>query len=78
VLARELRSVGFEAVREVRLTQTARVTRAVALERIRGRYISTLQLLPDHEYAHGLARAEDELPDELEYPLDWAILVASR
>jgi SAM-dependent methyltransferase len=77
-LARELRDAGFEAVRTRRLTQTARVERAALLERIRGRYISTLQLLPEDEYRSGLARAERELPDEVEYPLDWAILVASK
>jgi SAM-dependent methyltransferase len=78
LLADELREAGFGAVRERRLTQTARVEREAALERIRGRYISTLQLIPDDEYATGLARAEHDLPDEVEYPLDWAILVASK
>jgi SAM-dependent methyltransferase len=78
VLARELRGAGFAAVRQARLAQTARVTRAHALERIRGRYISTLQLLPEEEYASGLARARDELPDEIEYPLEWTILTAER
>ena len=78
LLARELREAGFDAVRERRLTQTARVERETALERIRGRYISTLQLIPEDEYAAGLARAERELSDEIEYPLDWAILVASK
>ena len=78
LLARELRAAGFKAVRERRLTQTARVEREAALERIRGHYISTLQLIPEDEYATGLGRAERELPDEIEYPLDWAILVASK
>jgi ubiquinone/menaquinone biosynthesis C-methylase UbiE len=77
-LADELRDAGFAAVRLRRLTQTARVGREDALERIRGRYISTLQLIPEDEYASGLERAEHELPDEIEYPLDWAILVASK
>ena len=78
VLAAELREAGFGAVSERRLTQRTRVERAEALERIRGRYISTLQLLPEEEYASGLARAERELPDEVEYPLEWAILVAQK
>ena len=78
VLAAELREAGFGAVRERRLTQRTRVERADALERIRGRYISTLQLIPEDEFAIGLARAERELPDEVEYPLEWAILVADR
>ncbi len=78
VLADELREAGFDAVEERRLTQQARVGRETALERIRGRYISTLQLIPEDEYATGLARAERELPAEVEYPLDWAVLVASK
>ena len=77
-LVEELRQAGFGAVRTRRLTQTARVERPVLLERIRGRYISTLQLLPEDEYRSGLERAERELPDEVEYPLGWAILVASK
>jgi ubiquinone/menaquinone biosynthesis C-methylase UbiE len=77
-LANELREAGFGAVRRRRLVQQARVDRETALERIRGRYISTLQLIPEDEYATGLARGERELPDEVEYPLDWAILVASK
>jgi ubiquinone/menaquinone biosynthesis C-methylase UbiE len=77
-LARELRDAGFGAVRTHRLTQRARVEREVVLERIRGRYISTLQLIAEDEYESGLARAERELPDEVEYPLDWAILVAAK
>ena len=78
VLTRELREAGFAAVRERRLMQTVRVGREEALERIRGRYISTLQLIPEDEYASGLERAERELPNEIEYPLDWAILVAAK
>ena len=57
-LAGELADAGFETVRTRRLTQTGRLDRGEALERIRGRYISTLQLLGDEELAEGLARAE--------------------
>ena len=78
VLARELGEAGFGTVRKRRLTQRARVEREVVLERIRGRYISTLQLIAEDEYEAGLARAERELPDEVEYPLDWSILVATK
>ena len=78
LLADELRSAGFTAVRERRLTQRRRVTREEALERIRGRFISTLQLLPRGELERGTAQAEAELPDEVLYELDWAILVAER
>jgi SAM-dependent methyltransferase len=77
-LADELREAGFGAVQRRRLVQQARVDRETALERLRGRYISTLQLIPEDEYTTGLARAERELPNDVEYPLDWAILVAER
>ncbi len=49
-----------------------------ALEKIRGRYISTLSLLPEDEYRDGLARAERELADVTDYPIDWVILSAAR
>ena len=77
-LAAELLEAGFAAVRSRRIVQRARVGRQEALERIRGRYISTLHLLDETEYAGGLARAERELPSEVEYPLDWTLVVADR
>ena len=49
-----------------------------ALERIRGRFISTLRLLDDEEFASGLARAEQELPERVGYELVWAVAVATR
>ncbi len=74
----ELEAAAFAEVRTSRLRQTAGVTRAEALERIRGRHISTLRLLDDPAYERGLARAERELPDEIEYHLDWLVLDAVR
>jgi hypothetical protein len=61
----------------IRLSQQGRLTRDDALERIRGRFISTLQLIPADEFERGLARAEHDLPDEIAYRLDWLILSAS-
>ena len=75
-LAAELEGAGFVSVRTRRLTQRRRLTRAEALERIRRRYISTLRLLDDETVAAGLARAERELPKEVETRLEWAILRA--
>jgi ubiquinone/menaquinone biosynthesis C-methylase UbiE len=77
-LAGELRTAGFAAPRERRLRQSARLSREEALERLRGRYISTLQLLDDAELHEGLARAERELPDELVHELDWVVTAARR
>lgn len=77
-LAEELRAAGFADVRMRPLTQVRRATREDALERIRGRFISTLQLVPEDEFRDGVERAARELPGEIEYALEWAIVVASR
>jgi ubiquinone/menaquinone biosynthesis C-methylase UbiE len=75
-LADELATAGFTRVRTRRLRQETRLAREDALERIRGRYISTLRLLDDEALAAGLARAERELPAEVESQLEWAIVSA--
>jgi SAM-dependent methyltransferase len=77
-LADELRAAGFGTVTRTNLSQTASIARSEALERLRGRYISTLSLLPEGEYAQGLARAERELAPVTSYSLEWAILAADR
>jgi ubiquinone/menaquinone biosynthesis C-methylase UbiE len=77
-LAAELADAGFERVGTRTLTQRVRLSRDDALERIRGRYISTLRLLDDETVAAGLARAERELPEEIESVLEWAVLSAGR
>jgi ubiquinone/menaquinone biosynthesis C-methylase UbiE len=78
VLAQELEAAGFESTRIVRLRQRRIVDRTTALMRIRGRYISTFDLVPEDEIAAGTERAERELPAQLETQLDWAIVVADR
>ncbi len=75
-LAAELEEAGFGSVRTVTLPQRGRLTREHALERIRGRYISTLRLLDEDTFAAGLGRAERELPAEIETRLEWAIVLA--
>jgi SAM-dependent methyltransferase len=77
-LAGELADAGFETVRARRLTQTGRLDRGEALERIGGRYISTLHLLGDEELAEGLARAERELPEVFEDAREWLVVAAER
>jgi len=76
-LALELEHVGFAELHVRRLAQTARLTREEALDRIRGKHISTLTLLGADDYAAGLARAERELPDTVETAADWVVLVAT-
>ncbi|HET7567230.1 MAG TPA: methyltransferase domain-containing protein [Gaiellaceae bacterium] len=75
-LERELRDAGFGATRVVRLSQRHELSREVALERIRGRHISTFDLLGEDELAAGTARAERELPEAVEVRLEWAVVVA--
>jgi ubiquinone/menaquinone biosynthesis C-methylase UbiE len=77
-LSRELEEAGFEKVRTRRVAQTGRLGRGEALERIRGRYISTLRLLDEQALAEGLARAERDLPDVVEDEREWLVVVADR
>jgi SAM-dependent methyltransferase len=73
-LAAELEQAGFGSLRTRELVQEGRLTREDALERIRGRYISTLRLLDEQTLAVGLERAERELPAEIDVRLEWAIV----
>ena len=77
LLADELRAAGFAAVRTLALYQRRTMDRETALERIRGRHISTFDLIDETEIEAGLNRAMEELPEEVEYRLEWLILVAS-
>jgi hypothetical protein len=72
----ELEHSGFTGVRVSPFGQAATAARADVLERIRGRYISTLRLIDEAEYRAGLALVEGELPDEIEYRLEWLIVTA--
>ena len=76
-LGAELEGAGFEP-RWLRLTQTATYGRASTIERVRGRFISTLQLLPEGEFEEGLARLERELPEQVEARQHWLVGVAVR
>jgi ubiquinone/menaquinone biosynthesis C-methylase UbiE len=77
VLVDELAAAGF-TTQVLPLTQRAELDREEALKRIRGRFISTLRLLDDAEFDEGLARAERELPERIEYELEWAVAIAAR
>jgi len=68
---------GFDEVRLTRLSQTGSLAREDALERIRGKHISTFDLIDEDEYEAGLARAERELPERVDYRVEWLIAVAS-
>lgn len=77
-LEAELPAAGFDAPRLVRLSQSGRLERAEALNRIRGKHIGTFDLITEEEYAAGLERAERELPEHLDYAVEWLIAVAVR
>jgi ubiquinone/menaquinone biosynthesis C-methylase UbiE len=74
----ELRAAGFGPARAKTFQQKGRLAREDALERIRGRFISTLRLLDEEAYATGLARAERELPEVVEFTTDWVLVLADR
>ena len=68
----------FAEVRLTRLSQTGSLTREDALERIRGKHISTFDLISEEEYEAGLARAERELPERFDYRIEWLLADAVR
>jgi SAM-dependent methyltransferase len=77
-LETELGAAGFGELRLMRLSQSSSIDRGGALERIRGKHISTFDLLDEDEYAAGLERAERELPERVDYRLEWLLVVAVR
>jgi SAM-dependent methyltransferase len=77
-LETELRGAGFADVRAVPLRIPRRFGRDEALRKLRGRYASTLELLPEDELRSGIERAESELPDPVTYTLEYLLVVAER
>jgi len=74
----ELTAAGFERVELHRLTQTSTVDRDTAVERVRARFISPLQLLDEAELEAGLRRMQAELPERNEYALEWLVAVGYK
>ena len=77
-LGDELVSAGFEPPRLVGLHQEAELDREVALQRIRGRAISTFDLLDEDEIRRGTEKAERELPKRVRYSLEYLLAFAER
>ena len=79
-VAAELAAAGFADVRVVGIDQPVAPEPAELLERVRGRYISTLHLVPEAEYADGLALLERELADGVRPSgtLRWALIGGRR
>lgn len=80
-LAGELGEAGFRAASVERISQPVSAEPQDVLERVRGRYISTLHLLEPVEYAEGLARLERDVAagrGPFAYSLEWALVTATR
>jgi ubiquinone/menaquinone biosynthesis C-methylase UbiE len=77
-LSEELQAAGFEAPRLVRLLQASELSRELALERIRGRAISTFDLLDEDEIKAGTEKAERELPERVSYEVEYLLAFARR
>jgi ubiquinone/menaquinone biosynthesis C-methylase UbiE len=78
MLADELKNAGFPDVVVERLEIPRRFSRDFGLQRLRGRYGSTFDLLSAEEYEAGIERAESELPDPVSYVDRWLLVVGSR
>jgi ubiquinone/menaquinone biosynthesis C-methylase UbiE len=74
-IRRELAEAGFPHVEMRRLTAEVTIDRGEALVRIRGRHISTFDLLPAQEIEAGTARAVRELPARVVTRLDQLVAV---
>jgi hypothetical protein len=77
-LTEELQAAGFETPRFIRLLQASQLSRAVALERIRGRSISTFDLLDEDEVEAGTEKAERELPELVSFEVQYLLAFARR
>ena len=74
----ELRAAGFAEVRTTTISACETIDREAALVRVRGRHISTFDLLDPEEVREGTERAERELPDRVEVRLEQLVVVAER
>ena len=75
-LAADLAESGFSDVGFERLSQSGSLSRAEALERVEGRHISTFDLLPAEELDVGTERARRELPERVDYRVEWLLAFA--
>jgi SAM-dependent methyltransferase len=77
-LAAEVGEAGFSEVRLVPLPDVETIPREIALQRLRGRHISTIALLDPEEVRVGIEHAERDLPEPVEVRLDQLLVIATR
>ena len=77
-LESDMLGAGFAGVRRIDHSVPRSFSREEALRKLHGRHASTFDLLDEDEYRAGLARAERELPETVEYRLELMVVVASR
>ena len=77
-LEQELKGAGFASVRMLPHVQRDSIGRDEALLKLRGKHISTFDLLEPDEYEEGLERAESELPQRVDTSLYWLLCFADR
>jgi SAM-dependent methyltransferase len=81
LLERELLEAGLDEVSERAVRGHLRLEPAELLERVRGRYMSTLHLLGEDEYQSGLERLERDMAGRtaaVEAELVWSLTVGRR
>jgi SAM-dependent methyltransferase len=71
-------AAGFEPAGSQSIECRKTISRARALEIVRGKAYSTFDLLPPDEYTSGLGRAEAELPASIDYTYRWIVEAAVR
>jgi SAM-dependent methyltransferase len=80
-LSAAIATAGFHGVAERGLHQQVALAPQAVLERVRGRYISTLHLLGEHEYRSGLERLERDMATRtgaVEAELVWSLTIGRR
>ncbi len=82
VLSAELRRAGFDEPRVQLVDEPRQLDIADVVDRVRGRYISTLAMLPPLEYRLGLQQLEEMLARDRSFRLtqrsEWAIITARK
>ena len=73
-VAGELGEAGFSSASWRPLPTPRRFRREEGLARLRGRAYSALERLSEDEFRAGLERAERDLPEVVEYTLEWALV----